>query len=100
MSRGNLTSAFDFQPATTMNPNPQCDPSEAPAGYMAVPKPAYSPETGNICRQCDWRKECQSHATDFTKRGHRCMSDAVVSSATGETLQRADQSSVIFKLKA
>ena len=52
----------------TLNPN------EAPSGYVASVKPAYRHETGNICRQCDWRKNCQDPATDFNAPGHRCMS--------------------------
>lgn len=77
-----------------------CDPAEAPAGFYAVPKPEHTstgPNAGNICRQCDWRSECQKPTTDLLAYGHRCMSNAVHAVRDGLTYRRRDQCSVIFK---
>lgn len=70
------------------------DPTEAPAGYRAELK-RWTPQTGNICKQCDWRTQCNDPATDLLAPGHRCMKDPVV--ANGTEYQRADKSSVLFK---
>lgn len=76
---------------------PKCNPKEAPEGYYAMPKPEYDHRTGNICKQCDWRPNCQNVKTDFVKYGHRCMANAVTSAVDGKTYQREDKCSVIFK---
>lgn len=74
------------------------DPSEAPAGYVAVLKSDVATLTlGNICRACDWRPECQKPGTDFTVSHHRCMSYTVTSSRDGRDLKRQDGCSVVFK---
>jgi hypothetical protein len=74
------------------------DPTEAPAGFYAVSKAQAAPrDGGNICRACDWRKECNDPATDLLAHGHRCMSYPVVATRDGKTYQRKDQSSVVFK---
>ena len=49
------------------------DPTEAPAGYRAVPKADMPHDQGNLCQFCDWRPTCQDPATDFTAPGHLCM---------------------------
>jgi hypothetical protein len=69
------------------------DPDEAPEGYYASPK-VYLGE--NICRQCDWRSECQKDDTDFTNHNHRCMGYPVVT-PEGQTIARNDGCSVVFK---
>lgn len=71
------------------------NPSEAPAGYYAVPKMA-PPDGGNICRNCDWRPECQKPETDLTLPGHRCMGYAVIR-PDGREIKRQDGCSVMFK---
>ena len=69
--------------------------NEAPVGYYAVLK--YSSEKiGNICKECDWRKECQNPKTDFENSNHRCMSDGVISKKTGQIIKRKDGCSVMF----
>lgn len=66
------------------------DPAEAPPGYYAVLKSDAKPEDGsNICRACDWRKNC--NGTEF-----RCMSYEIKTD-DGKTLQRQDGCSVVFK---
>ncbi len=71
--------------------NPTLDPTEAPAGFVAVLKSSVAtPALGNICRACDWRPQCDGFE-------HRCMSYAVTSSRDGSTLQRQDGCSVVFK---
>lgn len=78
-----------------------CDPTEAPAGYYAVPKASAKPPLGvNICRACDWRSACQSPATDLLAPGHRCMSYPVVAFSDGRTYQRQDGCSVVFKRRS
>lgn len=73
------------------------DPNEAPEGYYAVLKDKAKPtDDGNICRACDWRKECQKKDTDFSTHNHRCMSYAVVGK-DGRELKRNDGCSVVFK---
>lgn len=83
----------------TLFDDQKCDPTEAPAGYYAVPKAGVSPDGSNICRQCDWRPTCQDPATDFLAPGHRCMGYAIVAVRDGKTYQRNDQCSVVFKRK-
>lgn len=84
-----------------MNIQPTCNPDEAPAGFYAVPKPAMlinchdNVKQGNICKQCDWRKECQKPDTDFVAYGHRCMSVPVIHN--GVEHSRVDGCGVIFK---
>lgn len=74
----------------------QCDPDEAPLGFFAVLKAGQSPDGSNICRQCDWRRQCNDESTDLTLPGHRCMGVAVVT-PDGRTIERKDGSSVVFK---
>lgn len=80
-----------------MNLPPTVDPTEAPTGYRAVRKPASTPTSGNICRQCDWRKQCNDPATDLLAPGHRCMAGGVIAARDGKTYQRRDGASVLFK---
>lgn len=68
------------------------DPDEAPAGYYATPKVCAGE---NICRQCDWRAQCNDESTNLLAYGHRCMGYAVV--VDGKTHQRQDGCSVVFK---
>lgn len=77
-----------------------CDPDEAPSGFYAMPKPAYTavgPRAGNICFQCEWRPTCQDSKTDLLAYGHRCMSYAVQAERDGKIYRRNDRCSVIFK---
>jgi hypothetical protein len=76
------------------------DPNEAPEGYIAVLKDDVKRGDENICHFCDWRPQCQDKSTDFSDSNNRCMSYGVISDKTGETIQRKDESSVVFKLKA
>lgn len=73
-----------------------CKPDEAPQGFYAVPK---INNGENICRQCDWREQCNDPTTDHLAYGHRCMSYAIVAFHDGKTYQRTDQCSVVFKRK-
>lgn len=75
----------------------RCDPTEAPAGFYAMPKAALPMNQGNLCRQCDWRPECNHPSTDLLAFGHRCMSNAVVATRDGRTYRRNDRCSVVFK---
>ena len=75
---------------------PILNPSEAPSGFRAELKPR---SEQNICRQCDWRSECQKSTTDFLAFGHRCMSAPIVAVRDGKTYQRQDGCGVIFKRK-
>lgn len=76
----------------------QLDKTEAPEGYEAKLKSDYLGRTiNNLCRECDWRPTCQRPDTDFSKHNHRCMSFPVVSLLTGETIERKDGCSVVFK---
>jgi len=62
------------------------DPTEAPPGYTAVLKSdVATPELGNICRACDWRKDCNGLK-------HRCMPHELENG-----LKRNDGCSVVFK---
>lgn len=79
--------------------NVACDPTEAPDGFYAVPKAYLRNRDQNICRQCDWRAQCNDPKTDLLAHGHRCMSNAVVSNLDGKTYRRSDRCSVVFKLK-
>lgn len=74
-----------------------CDTTEAPAGFRAMPKASLRKDQGNLCRQCDWRPECNSPSTDLLAFGHRCMSNAVVANRDGKTYRRNDRCSVVFK---
>ena len=66
----------------------QLDPTEAPPGYYAVLKSSVAtPELGNICRACDWRKDCSGEK-------YRCMPYELTNG-----LKRNDQCSVVFKLR-
>lgn len=62
------------------------DASDAPQGYVAVPKDVVQPPSNNsypnICRECDWRSECNA-------RQFSCMSYA-----------RKDKIGVVFKRRA
>lgn len=70
---------------------------EAPEGFYAVPKPASTPNSGNLCRQCDWRSTCQKPDTDFSLHNHRCMSTGVILRSAGQVVERKDKCSVLFK---
>ncbi len=76
---------------------PICDPNEAPIGFYAVPKAEARIGDGNICRQCDWRKQCCDQATDLLAHGHRCMAAPLIAERDGKTYQRRDGVSVVFK---
>lgn len=76
----------------------RCDPTEAPAGYYAVPKAQAKPaDDSNICGACDWRPKCQDPSTDMLTHGHRCMSYPIRADRDGKTYQRNDRASVVFK---
>lgn len=75
------------------------NPNEAPDGYYAVLKPAWTPNSGNLCSQCDWRPTCNDPKTDFTAPGNRCMASTVVVLRTGKEFKRQDGCSVLFKKK-
>lgn len=73
------------------------NPKEAPDGFYAVLKEhVASDELGNICRACDWRSECQKPTTNFKVHNHRCMSYPIIAS-DGQTIEREDGCSVVFK---
>jgi hypothetical protein len=76
-----------------------CNQNEAPEGYFAVPKASFDWRNGNICRECDWRPKCNDPRTDLLAFGQRCMSYAVVAVRDGQTYQRKDGCSVVFKLR-
>ena len=78
----------------TLSTAKQCNPNEAPPGYYATPKDGANlpGETGNLCRQCDWRPHCNAE----TARVHRCMSYSVIL-ADGREVSRTDGVSVVFK---
>jgi hypothetical protein len=76
-----------------------CNPNEAPEGYYAVPKKSLDHDSGNLCRQCDWRTTCNDPHTDLLAYGHRCMGHAIIALRDGKTYQREDKCSVVFKLK-
>ena len=59
---------------------------EAPAGFYAEKKPAFSEVNQSICRACDWREHCCDPSTNFNLPHHKCMSYA-----------RRDGVGVIFK---
>ncbi len=92
-----MTTQLDTARIHDSSSNPVLDPTEAPAGYFAVLKASLAHNKGNLCRQCDWRPECQKPETDFLKHGHRCMSYAIIT-AGGREVQRRDGQSVAFKL--
>jgi hypothetical protein len=73
------------------------NPKEAPAGFYAVPKDQAKVDDSNICRQCDWRPQCNNPETDFLAQGHRCMAVHVVAFRDGKTYSRKDGCSVVFK---
>lgn len=73
------------------------NPNEAPVGFYAVRKVSLRQEDGNLCRQCEWRPQCNDPKTDPLAYGHRCMSYPVVAIRDGKTYQREDKSSVAFK---
>jgi hypothetical protein len=77
----------------------QCNPAEAPAGFIAVLKSSAKQglDGANICRACDWRRQCGDPSTDHLAYGHRCMSYAIVAFRDGKTYQREDGASVVFK---
>ena len=65
---------------------PVVDKNEAPPGYCAVLKSdVATPSLGNICRACDWRKNCDGKV-------YRCMSYELENG-----LKRKDGCSVVFK---
>lgn len=78
---------------------PRVDPTEAPAGYYAIPKAVAKVGDENICRQCDWRGPCNDPTTDLLAPGHRCMAVPVVALRDGKTYQRNDGVGVVFKKK-
>lgn len=68
------------------------NPADAPPGYYAVLKSEAKPKDGgNICRACDWRKDCSGEK-------YRCM-PYEVETPDGRTLKRDDECSVVFKRK-
>jgi len=69
------------------------NPNEAPEGYVAVLKSSLRQNDGNLCRQCDFRPNC-----DQVK--HRCSSNGLIVAATGKIVERKDGCSVAFKFKA
>lgn len=72
----------------------QMDPSEAPAGFYAT---GWKSDKGNICRQCDWRPQCNDPKTDLLAPGHRCKAVGVTAFRDGKTYYRKDGCNVIFK---
>ena len=72
----------------------QCNTCDAPPGYYATPKATANPPgvTANICRQCDWRPNCDAE----NARKHRCMSYSVILD-DGMEVGRSDGVSVVFK---
>lgn len=78
--------------------DPDLDSNEAPLGFIAVLKESVPHNQGNLCRQCDWRKQCNDPATDLTHHNHRCMGYAVITK-DGQSVHRDDRCSVIFKRK-
>lgn len=64
------------------------DEKEAPLGYKAVLKSSV-PQEGNLCRQCDFRSQCNGFL-------YRCMPGVIVT-ASGEEIERQDNCSVLFK---
>ena len=75
----------------------QLNEQEAPSGFYAVLKSSLPRDMGNLCRFCDWRKECQKTETDFENSNHRCMDFPVISAKTGLEIARDDGCSVVFK---
>lgn len=65
----------------------EVDKDEAPDGFYAVEKPEFE-KVGNICRQCDWMKQCQDWKKEYESGNHWCMAD-----------KRKDGMSVVFKRK-
>lgn len=84
-------------PVALLPESDECDATEAPAGFYAVPKATLPKDRGNLCRQCDWRSTCQDPATDLLAPGHRCMSHAIRAIRDGKTYRRNDRCSVVFK---
>ena len=74
-----------------------CDPTEAPEGYVAVPKSRFAGGE-NICRYCHWRKQCNDPRTDLLAPGHRCMGYSVTAYVDGKRHRRKDRCSVVFRL--
>ena len=75
-----------------MNTRQQINENEAPPGYYAVLKKDAKPrDGGNICRACDWRKDCSGEE-------YRCMAFEIIT-PDNRTLRREDGCSVVFKRK-
>ena len=76
----------------------QFNPSDAPPGFYAVPKASAYQEQGNLCRQCDWRLECQrsSDEDDRLCEKYFCGGYEVIN-RDGQTIGRLDKTSVLFK---
>jgi hypothetical protein len=77
----------------------RCDPTEAPEGFYAMSLLSCRKDRGNLCRQCDWRKQCNDPATDLLAYGHRCKSVGVVATRDGKHYRRNDRCAVVFKRK-
>lgn len=75
------------------------DPTNAPPGYVAVPKADVPHDKGNLCRFCDWRPECQrsSDEDDRLCEKYPCAGYEVIN-RDGHTIGRPDKTSVVFKL--
>lgn len=80
-----------------MKPEKIINPKEAPAGFYAVSKDSVPNNSGNICRYCDWRPECQKDTTDHHAWGHRCRAYPITVIDTGQIHARDDGCSVLFK---
>jgi len=70
---------------------------EAPTGFYAVLKSSLPKESGNLCQFCDFRKTCQTDGWDRQDSNNRCMSYPITSFKTGETIERKDGCSVVFR---
>lgn len=75
------------------------DPNNAPPGFYAVPKAALPKDQGNLCRQCDWRPECQRDGDEDGElcKTYPCMGYELVT-REGQTVGRPDKTSVVYKL--
>ncbi len=50
------------------------DTTEAPSGYIPVLKSSLDHDSGNLCRQCDWRPMCQEWQDEYSQDSrYRCM---------------------------
>jgi hypothetical protein len=74
------------------------DPTNAPPGFYAVPKAELRKDQGNLCRQCDWRPECQRSGDEDDRlcEKYPCMGYEVIN-RDGQTICRPDKTSVVYK---